>query len=200
MAESVSCDEDSTCTITKKCKIELILFPNQPMNIIFPVDPISKRRFLLTWYTSFTWLDWDENVNAVFCHPCRQLFLSDSSKYNKSEDVYTVTGFTNLKKAVEKYKQHESCHSDIFNLQKFQNMISGANIAAKLNDDYEIQRKVANECLERIFTTIRYLARQGLPLRGHIDSESNFMQLSELRTNDSKDLQIWLKRKTSWTS
>lgn len=54
-------------------------------------------------------------------------------------------------------------------------MISGANIAAKLNEDYEIQRKIANECLERIFTNIRYLARQGLPLRGHIDSESNFM-------------------------
>ena len=35
-----------------------------------------------------------------------------------------------------------------------------------LNDQFAVERKVATECLERIFTTIRYLARQGLPLRG----------------------------------
>ena len=41
----------------------------------------------------------------------------------------------------------------------------------------------------------KFLARQGLPLCGHDDAESNFMQLLELRKLDDPGLAKWLERK-----
>jgi len=54
--------------------------------------------------------------------------------------------------------------------------------------------------LLRIFTTLRYLGRQGLALRGHEDSESNFKQLLLLRSDDSPELRKRLQRKKCYTS
>ena len=51
-----------------------------------------------------------------------------------------------------------------------------------------------------IFTTIQFLARQGIALRGHEELQSNFNQLLLLRTRENPELRNWLDRKTSWTS
>ena len=37
-----------------------------------------------------------------------------------------------------------------------------------------------------IMQNLQFLARQGIPLRGHIDVESNFIQLMKLRSNDQQ--------------
>ena len=44
----------------------------------------------------------------------------------------------------------------------------------------------------------RYLARQGLALRGHDDEEGNLMQLLKLRSEHSSVLQKWLQRTTNF--
>ena len=47
-----------------------------------------------------------------------------------------------------------------------------------------------------IVTSIKYLARQGISLRGDGDEEnSNFMQLLRLRADDDPNLLTWLQRK-----
>ena len=54
------------------------------------------------------------------------------------------------------------------------------------------------ECLSVIFTSLQYLVRQGLAVRGHGDG--NFMQLLKLRAADIPELQQWLERKVDMTS
>ena len=49
-------------------------------------------------------------------------------------------------------------------------------------------------------STLRYLARQGLATRGHIESEGNFLQLLQLRSEDSPELSSWLERRENWLS
>ena len=50
----------------------------------------------------------------------------------------------------------------------------------------------------RILENIRFLARQGLAIRGHgDDSDSNFMQLLRLRASDCPDLLSWMEKKTN---
>ena len=203
MAHSTSNDSlEEDHIIAKKPKLEIQQVPNQPKQISFPLDAKNNRIFLPIWFISFPRLEWDDKVSAAFCHPCRQIFLVDSARCSnsKSEDTFISSGFKNWKKAVEKFKKHESCHAHHLSVDKFSNMLSGQNSAVMLSDQFATERKLATECLERIFTTIRYLARQGLAIRGHSDSDSNFRQLLYLRTSDSKDLQLWLKRKTTWTS
>ena len=55
----------------------------------------------------------------------------------------------------------------------------------------------------KVLSNIRFLAQQGLPLRGHGDhesdeteSDSNFVQLMKLRGEDDSRIAGWLEKKT----
>ena len=62
-------------------------------------------------------------------------------------------------------------------------------IEENLNDEKEVNRR----CFIIILESIQYLARQGIPLRGHgDDSDSNFMQLLLSRCKSMPDLKDWL--------
>ena len=45
-----------------------------------------------------------------------------------------------------------------------------------------------------ILESIRYLGRQGLPLRGHDDSQGNFMQLMMSKARNNSKLRAWLEK------
>ena len=47
-----------------------------------------------------------------------------------------------------------------------------------------------------LMQNIRFLARQSLPLRGHHDIDSNFIQLLLLRSSDRNDIVPWINKKT----
>ena len=50
--------------------------------------------------------------------------------------------------------------------------------------------------LRKLLQIIRFLARQGLALRGHIDgADSNFTQLLRLRAFDCPALLTWMEKK-----
>ena len=46
-----------------------------------------------------------------------------------------------------------------------------------------------------ILESIRYLGRQGLLLRGHVDSQGNFMQLMMSKARNNSKLRAWLEKK-----
>lgn len=48
----------------------------------------------------------------------------------------------------------------------------------------------------KVICSVRYLARQGLPLRGKDDKESNFQQLLKLRAMNDPIFSEWLKRRS----
>ncbi len=48
-----------------------------------------------------------------------------------------------------------------------------------------------------VLSSLQYLARQGIAIRGHPDEESNFYQLLKLRARDNTKLHSWLQRKTN---
>ena len=51
-------------------------------------------------------------------------------------------------------------------------------------------------CLINMISYLRYLGRQGLPLRGHgNDQDSNFKQLLKCRAEDDPMFSEWLNRK-----
>lgn len=58
----------------------------------------------------------------------------------------------------------------------------------------------SSACLLKIISTPRYLARQGLAVRGHIENYGNFLQLLQLRSEDSQELYTWLERRDNWLS
>ena len=72
-------------------------------------------------------------------------------------------------------------------------------VATLLSQQLSDEQHVAQNCLRVLFTSVGYLARQGLALRGHADDEGNFMQLLRLRSLDAPEFESWLTRKKAFT-
>ena len=62
------------------------------------------------------------------------------------------------------------------------------------------QQENAAACLKIIATSVRYLAHEGLALRGHTGDSGHLQELLKLRTADVPELQLWLNRHNSYTS
>ena len=72
-----------------------------------------------------------------------------------------------------------------------------ADIGETLSNAVRQEKYERRQVLLRIISNIRFLARQGLPLRGDGDeSDSNFMQLFLLRGEDNPTIVEWLKRRS----
>ncbi len=96
-------------TATDACD-DVRLLPNQPRNITFPTRKIGQKNrcFRSNWFDSYQWLEWDSSVNAAFCHRCRMACKLNLLTFSHSyEDAFTRTGFTNWKKAIDAFNQHE---------------------------------------------------------------------------------------------
>ena len=71
------------------------------------------------------------------------------------------------------------------------------DVAEMLSREHAEQKKDNRQCLLKILSNLRFLARQGIALRGDGDEkDSNFIQLLKLRGNDDPRIETWLQRKT----
>ena len=65
---------------------------------------------------------------------------------------------------------------------------SGVDVSAQVNKQYEAEKKNNRTMFFKLLGSIRYLARQGLPFRGHhedsISLEGNLYQLLLLQAKD----------------
>ena len=49
-------------------------------------------------------------------------------------------------------------------------------------------------------SSLCFLARRGLAIRGHDEAQGNFFQLLHLRSEDSEQLRDWMKKRGNWLS
>ncbi|XP_037032941.1 zinc finger MYM-type protein 1-like [Bradysia coprophila] len=168
----------------------------------------SGRKFLSRWTTTFPWLQYSERLEKAFCSICSKCYkdlkvklptagVTDQNAYT----AFVTEGFSNWKKATERFKSHEqssvhrhACSSVEFHQTK--------NVSVMMSKQMTQARIDARFCLDKIFDTIKFLAMQGLPLRGHSEIYSNFIQLLHLRATDCPKLKFWLdsSKKYKWTS
>jgi len=105
---------------------------------------------------------------------------------NKSP--YITGGFGNWRKALKTFQEHEKSEIHIEAVERLAAKASTVHIAAQLNARYAADQQFHKTMLIKLLETIRFLGRQGLPLRGHfegIDSfEGNLYQLLLLQAKD----------------
>ena len=114
----------------------------------------------------------------------------------KAEGAFSTDGFQKWKNATLAFRNHESSISHRDATIKWAHYTKSQSVAAQLN----VEQECARSCLLKIISTLQFLARQGLPLSGHQESDGNFIQLLHLRCNDSPELLQWLERRSNWTS
>ncbi|XP_028410822.1 zinc finger protein 862-like [Dendronephthya gigantea] len=144
--------------------------PYQPNLKVYPGTRFGTRLrcFKSSWYNEYKWLEYNEEMDACFCFPCR-LFLT-----NPTESAFTKTGFRDWKHAKEKgkgFNKHQ-CSSDhlraieIYEEKKMRNL-RGCTVVASLvslSTDHK-------QWLFAVFNVSRYLCANSLPFRGTNESD-----------------------------
>ena len=104
----------------------------------------------------------------------------------------------NWKDASVKFNNHEKsrCHKDAV-LKTVTVPASCRDIGETLSSQLAKEKLERRLCFLKLMSSVRYLARQALPIRGDGDeSNSNYMQLLKLRGEDDARIFEWLKKKT----
>ena len=158
-----------------------------------------KRSFQQSWFDRWPWLHYLEESDTVLCHTCNRATTEKKLLWShNAESAFITKGFVNWKDATVKFSNHEAskCHKEA--VMKLTVLPSTTpDIAEALSTQVHQERAERRKCFLKIVSNVRFLGRQGLPLRGHgADHDSNFMQLLKLRSEDDKSLATWLGRKS----
>ena len=156
----------------------------------FGKTSIIKHSFQQQWFDRWPWLHFCEqqDLTLFFMHQC--LPKQSASGSSLLEKSYISAGFSNWKDTVAKFTKHEGshCHKDAvlarITLPPTTKDISELNSIQLAKD-----RSERCKCFLKLLSNARFLLRQGLAFHGDGDeSDSNFMQLVQLRSEDDSRL------------
>ena len=153
----------------------------------------KSRLFRPSWYSDYPWLTLCTTRARVFCVYCRYCCVHGLLMSMK-EDAFVNNGFNNWKKALESFNQHAKSRIHKESILKIQS-IKQDSVLSLLNKHARVEQREHRENLLRQLTSLRYLLRQGMAIRGHDDMESNLMQLLKLRSNDCPQLEVWIRER-----
>lgn len=115
----------------------------------------------------------------------------------KLQPSFVSKGYINWKEATTSFSKHQasSCHREACEaVLSLPNQIIG-NIQEVISNEVKEQKAMNRKMFLKILETLRFLAQQGLPLRGHAEVEGNFHQLL-LRSIDCPEICEWIGKKT----
>lgn len=117
----------------------------------------------------------------------------------KRDPAFISKGFTYWKEGPKAFKKHQGCDCHREAVEALVVLPQCTQDVGELQSAVHQAEKARNrEMLLLVLQNIRFLARQGLPLRGDGDeSNSNFLQLLHLRGVDHKGIDMWLKKKAN---
>ena len=111
----------------------------------------------------------------VFCHVCCKEkalgLLTLSKSYNAT---FVEGGFSNWKKALQRFGQHEESKIHQEAMAKLAAKFSAVDVRSQLSKQHEAEMKNHRAIFMKLLECVRYLARQGLPLRGHHEDSLTF--------------------------
>ena len=175
--------------------------PFQPKNYAFPKKKfgMQNRSFQPTWFEQFPWLHYNEQKDSVLCFICaKQNDKGNLRTETKKEYSFITEGFSNWKKALARFKEHESsdCHKTSFDYEvKFPKTCGDVFEMASEQNRKTMQGN--RRCLIKIIENLQYFCRQGQAIQGDTDLESNFFQLVKLRSKDDSLLLDWIQKKNN---
>jgi hypothetical protein len=164
--------------------------PCQPI-IDFPRDKTGdKRKFNCQYYKDYNWLEYSIEKSLVFCFTCRH--FNHDYKNNKNEAFVNGTG--DWKNISKNFFRHDASKHHKNTYQHWVNRVSNQkSVAEKLSSAYANEAKLNRKNLSSIINAIYFLAKQGLALRGHDETDNNknngnFLELLNLVGVHNSDL------------
>ena len=152
--------------------------------------------FQKKWLDDFDWLIYCTTRNKAYCFICSKAVKRNMVNFStKGCDVFLIqeqnSGFDNWQKAIERFKKHEISN---FHHESVEKLSNKSSVYQKLNDSHKKANELQYKGLLKTISSLKYLAKQGLPIRGHDDLEGNLRQLLELRMEDCPEMQDYLAK------
>ena len=101
-------------------------------------------------------------------------------------------GFSNWKDATVAFRAHETslCHKEAVEMV-LTLPATTKDVGELLSSAHAHEKAVNRHCLVKVISTLRFLARQGCPIRGHDDeTDGNFYQLLKLRGEEDETVRL----------
>ena len=153
-----------------------------------------ERCFQVAWYSSFKWVILCTTQLKAFCFYCRFAAKRKLIVYStKADKAFTIEGFCNWKKATEKFNLHEQSHAHREAALKYSSILNQLSIEKQLHLGVEHDQVERRKMFLIQLSSLRYLLRQGLAIRGHEEEEGNLSQLMKVRAEDNDGMKKWLK-------
>ena len=110
----------------------------------------------------------------------------------RSDDFFITAGFSNYKKAIEKFEIHEKsdCHNEANVKIAF---LEGPSISTQLSTQVARLQSIRRSGLLLLLQALQFLVHQGIAFCGHSEEEGNLRQQSLAWSSNCKDLQEWNK-------
>ena len=144
----------------------------------------QKRSCKHDWFKR--WLDYNAFDDSETCYMCKRQKNQDNLQAERCKgNVFLEKGFKKWKKALEKFEKHQSrqCQQAASTYEIF--ILRCPDVAELFDNKEKEARELSCRCFMAILDSIQYLARQGIPLRGHgSDEDSNFFQLLMVKSKE----------------
>lgn len=158
----------------------------------FPQHFIGKvqRRFRPDYLYKFKWLRYSQTKNSVFCAPCTVFSRADSVFAQKG-----VQDWSNLNKLITKHSRSDEHNSSLLMAENFKKIAEGEKVGIDQQLSSILKQKIDRNrsILSSIIKIIIVCAKQNIALRGHVEQDSNFIALLQLRADTDPVLQNHLK-------
>ena len=153
-----------------------------------------NRSFQSSWCHRFSWVHYDNTQDLVFCFSCCKAAKEGKVRLTGNEEkCFVIRGLCNWKDATRQFTKHES---SVFHKQAVDSLKTKSDVAEMLSSQHAEEKKGNRQYLLHVIMTIRFLACQGLALRGDGDEkDSNFLQLLMLRAEDNPNIKVMLEKK-----
>ncbi len=183
--------------------------PNQPLNVSESKTMHSRERkegtktycrmIQTSWYKKYPWITVCSSKYRIFCASCLSARKQGLLTSSKRCSAFVDTGFKSWNKAIERFNDHEKGQMHKEATLKLAIKHSSTDIGAQLRAQCEENQRFHREMLMKLLSSIRYLSRQGLALRGHNESvdqlDGNLCQLLLLLAESDKPMKEWLSNR-----
>lgn len=185
----------ATCTCSCCTNVEVAYQPTD-LSQSRSQGSSSARYIQTSWYSKHKWISVCISAYKIFCQVCRS---ANRQGLLTSQSPFVRDGFSNWKKALNRFKDHERSATHREAVSKLQARSQAVNLGAMISKQYEADKRNNRAMLMKLLRCIHYLARQGLAFRGHHEDsvafEGNFYQLLLLQATDSPQFSTWIKRR-----
>eukprot|EP00112_Aurelia_sp_Birch-Aquarium-sp1_P007695 Seg1840.3 transcript_id=Seg1840.3/GoldUCD/mRNA.D3Y31 product="Zinc finger MYM-type protein 1" protein_id=Seg1840.3/GoldUCD/D3Y31 len=157
---------------------------------------VKIRKCTASLFAKYPWATYCLTKGTIACFYCRKASNMGllTFSYHKTEKTFCDGDFCNWKKCLEKLHKHGCSHCHSESVEKVQSLkVPHLDVGAILNKKYKLEQEMHRDMLLRQLSSLQYLTRQGLAIRGDHEVESNLFQLLKTRSEDVPNLKRWIE-------